>query len=320
MKGSEDVVAKTLIEETQSIYDEQLDNMCKAGSGSRKKTPISSFKKEVISKTMESQMKNHPDIQPNIIWKEVHKAHLRNYIGNRIQPPNHPLESDELFDYLLDGDTLELFSSAEQSWKRSSGVGWENFIRSTFDLSDLNLEVKILSAPEMNLLLSGSTLKNREGVPSKLSLPLHDDALESEYVKFLHEILADSNFDLFLVQHMPYYDEPQWRLFGLIQCKTSIRDRLKINVKSSEEAMERNLWSILISMDADDFTKSGQYNKNAKSAWHGFYVLDNENVVDDSIYYGSFTTIQMLITNHCKQVLQALSMNTQSVHKNWRPK
>jgi hypothetical protein len=90
-------------------------------------------------------------------------------------------------------------------------------------------------------------------------------------------------------------------------------------MKSSEEAMERSLWSIVIAMDSDRFTRSGQYNKGAKESWNGFYVLDNTEEVDESVFYGNLTTIQQHIRNHCHQVIESLIMDTNSINAIWRP-
>lgn len=309
-----------LLQTAKDVYKNQLFNLCGSNQQtSTNRVPTSSrLRTQTISKTMEILVKNYPDIEPSLIWKNIEKAHVTNYVSGSITLPTTSLDASKVIDYLLNGNTLSAFNSAEQSWKRASGVAWEEFIKSNLILSTEDVEIKILTPVEMKSLLQGSPLKNINGKSANLAIPTQDKNLRLEYEKFLTKILDDKNFDLFLVYYVPF--TKQWRLFGLIQCKTSIRDRIKINMKSSEEAMNKNLWSIVIAMDSDGFTRSGQYNRGAKESWNGFYVLDNERNEDDSIFYGNLFNIQKAISNHCNQVIESLIMNTQSIHPLWRPK
>lgn len=309
-----------LLKIAQEVYDNKLLTLC----GLDRQNPttrvsnISRYRTQTISKTMETLVKDYPDIEPSLIWKNIEKAHVINYVSGGVTLPTTSLDASEVISYLLNGDTLSVFNSAGQSWKRASGVAWEEFIKSNLFLSTPDVEIKILTPVEMKLLLQGEPLKNNDGKSIPLAIPTQDEKSQLEYEEFLMKILDDKNFDLFLVYYVPF--TKQWRLFGLIQCKTSIRDRIKINMKSSEEAMGKNLWSIVIAMDSDGFTRNGQYNRGAKESWNGFYVLDNEQEVDGSIYYGNLFNIQQTISNHCNQVIESLIMNTQSIHPFWRPK
>ncbi|WP_394219118.1 BsaWI family type II restriction enzyme [Halobacillus trueperi] len=309
-----------LWETTQAVYDSHLLNLCGFDRHHPSNPPsnISRCRRQTISKTMEKVAKDFPDLEPSQIWKNIEKAHITNYISGSITLPNSSLDASGIISYLLNGDTLKVFNSAGQSWKRASGVAWEDFIKTNLFLSNEDVEIKILTPVEMNSLLQGETLKNNNGDPRGLAIPNQDEKSKLEYERFLSKVLNDKNFDLFLVYYVPF--TKQWRLFGLIQCKTSIRDRIKINMKSSEEAMSKNLWSIVIAMDSDSFTKSGQYNRAAKESWNGFYVLDNEKAIDESIIYGNLFHIQEAISNHCNQVIETLIMDTQSIHPLWRPK
>lgn len=309
-----------LLEIAQEAYDNQLLTLCgyDRQNPSTRISNISRYRTQTISKTMEMLVKDFPDIEPSLIWKNIEKAHVTNYVSGSAILPTTSLDASEVISYLLNGDTLSVFNSAGQSWKRASGVAWEDFIKSNLFLSTEDVEIRILTPVEMKSLLQGLPLKNNDGKPISLAMPTQDEKSQLEYEEFLMKILDDKNFDLFLVYYVPF--TKQWRLFGLIQCKTSIRDRIKINMKSSEEAMSKNLWSIVIAMDSDGFTRSGQYNRGAKESWNGFYVLDNEQEVDDSIFYGNLFDLQQAISNHCNQVIESLIMNTQSIHPLWRPK
>ncbi|AIW42382.1 BsaWI family type II restriction enzyme [Paenibacillus polymyxa] len=305
-----------LLNISQAKYDEVLFSL--SSFDRLHPTEISNmgrYRRECISKTMEFLVKQYPYIQPYEIWKSIEKAHIISFISGSISLPSVVLNTSQLIDFLLNGETLQAFSSAGQSWKRASGVAWEDFISRNLLLSNEDVEIKILTPVEMGLLLHGNALANNIGDPITLAFPSNEEA-KKEYEDFLNKILNDKNFDLFLVYYVPFTKE--WKLFGLIQCKTSIRDRIKINMKSSEEAMGRSLWSIVIAMDSDRFTRSGQYNKGAKESWNGFYVLDNKEETDGSIYYGDLSTIQQTIRNHCSQVIKAQIMDTKSINADWK--
>lgn len=310
-------VIDDLLKIAQDVYDRELlyiSGFDRANPNLHKKN-ISRHRTKTISKTMEVLVKDYPEIEPSLIWKNIEKAHIISYVSEFVKLPTSPLEASEIIPYLLSGDILSVFNSAGQSWKRASGVAWEEFIKSNLLLSTIDVEIRILTPAEIKALLKGMPLETKDGELGKLASPSQD---KKEYNEFLLKILDDKNFDLFLIYYVPAIR--QWRLSGLIQCKTSIRDRLKINMKSSEEAMAKNLWSIVIAMDSDRFTRKGQYNQGAKDSWNGFYVLDNTQDSDDSIFYGPLHQLQQDITNHCNQVIEALIMNTQSIHAEWRPK
>ncbi|EST12005.1 BsaWI family type II restriction enzyme [Sporolactobacillus laevolacticus] len=298
-----------LLTEIQKVYEKLFQVSIQAHSGGKiNKAIIGQSRREAISDSFAELLQLYPDLQPFKLWRELEKAHVASFIKENMEMSELPQNPNDFIDFLLDSDVLKTFMSAEQSWRRSSGVAWENFITKNLLLSSDKIKIKIFTPTEMKLLVKGDIIDG--GI---LAIPK-----KQEYISFIKKILAEMNFDLFLAEYVPSFE--QWRLFGLIQCKTSIRDRLKINMKSSEEAMEHNLWSIIIAMDSDGFTRSGQYNSCAKKSWNGFYVLDNAIKTDSSIFYGNTEYMHELIGDHCKQVLQSLLMDTSSINSSWRPK
>jgi len=275
---------------------------------------ISKFRRLTIAKTIEILLLKYPDVQPYELWKMIEISHMKNYISGSIQIPEVPLSADDFLTYILASNTLTVITSSAQSWKRSSGVAWEEFLQRNLILKEGTTEIKILSAPEMKSLLYGTPLLSESGAAVGLLLSNRD----TEYQLFINKVLDDKNFDLFLVYYEPV--TKLWKLFGLIQCKTSIRDRLKINMKSSIEAMQHHLWSIVIAMDPAGFiSNGGQYNRDTKKSWNGFYVLDNNVSNDESIFYGNLKAIQNLIKQHCHMVLTDMMNHTDSISEDWRP-
>ncbi|EPR07800.1 BsaWI family type II restriction enzyme [Ruminiclostridium papyrosolvens] len=305
------------IDDANNEYAKILSEKTCNISGTVTDKKIASLRTDTIHEVFSSLVSKFPGENPGHVWRMVQKAHINSYIDNKretiktiLQAKN--IDEDKAFELLTDDELLSIFDSATQSWKRASGIAWENFFRQGLTLGDNSGEIIVVNDSMMNKLFKGGSQPRQNGEEAELHIS--NDSQRS----YIGEILKSKNFDLFLLYLTQF--SRKWTLFGLIQCKTSIRDRVKINTSSSRKAMDNNLWSILLALDPDYFLK-GQYYKAAKEDWHGVYLIDEDKPNDDSIYFGSMDRIQELIKNHALQVLEMVTdINNSNFNANWRPR
>lgn len=294
-------------EEYKVVLDEKIKNL--KGKVTPKK--VATSRTQTIFQTFENLISRYPYAQPGHVWRIVAKAHVASYLeAQNIAGKAGSLGIDEeiITELLFNDSIISTFESAQQSWKRSSGIAWENFFQDSFKPG--KDEVNVVSSSSMGKLLKGGHINRITGEPT----PLH--VFDNQEKKYFLNLLASKDFDLFILYYNSHLDS--WRLFGLIQCKTSIRDRVKINSQTSVNAMNNRLWSILLALDPDEFLK-GQYYEMAKTDWHGVYLLDNIDRVDGNIYRGQLDNIQNLINDHANQVISTLTVRPEVLNEIWRP-
>lgn len=302
------------IKEAVAAYNEVLAEKYVALKKKPSKAKRALLRRETIYKTFEKLMARHNAEHPGIIWRMVQKAHVYSYLeqeGGNLEQTIKELgvEPEIIAQLLLNDELIHTIESAMQSWKRASGIAWENFFEDALEIGQ-NVEVNVVNAQDMGKLLGGGHIETQKGVPT----PLH--IRDSGQKKYFTEILDKKDFDLYLLFYSDAHEK--WRLFGLIQCKTSIRDRVKINAATSLDVMGNHLWSILLALDPDNFLR-GQYYNMAQKNWHGVYMLDNTTKVDGRIYSGQMDVLQQTIREHAKKVLQIITDDPTILNTTWQP-
>lgn len=295
-------------------YNRSLQERESGSSNNVSKSKRASMRRETIFSTFQELLKKFPDENPGLIWRIVENAHVYSYLNNEgidieVFSKKYGIPADVLEELLFDDELISSFDSAKQSWKRASGLAWENYFEGTF-VSGTD-EIKVIGSSDMKKLLLGNHINNREGVPS----PLH--FFDVNQMEYFNSLLNKKDFDLFLLFYSSYHKK--WRLFGLVQCKTSIRDRIKINASTSIEAMNNHLWSILLALDPDNFLR-GQYYDMAKANWHGVYFMEKDIHDDDNIIYGPLEHLQKTILEHANKVLQIITDKPEKIDSGWRIK
>lgn len=165
-------------------------------------------------------------------------------------------------------EVIEQVKSADQSWKKSSGHAFEEMVKELCNDSLGDIDIKILLQKDVSLLIKRGEVKNEDR--------------DIEWIK--NQIKLDT-FDLFAVDKEGY-------IFGCIQAKTSIRDRVTRDREPSMIAMGRFLWSAVFVLDGD-FLKlpkfksmvNGETNAYDKNGWHALYAFSiPKGVAGDRIY------------------------------------
>jgi hypothetical protein len=204
--------------------------------------------KRAIRDTMISAMRQYPGIEVSDIWRAVYSAHMDRKSG------------------IADPKVIQQVVSAENSWKKSSGHAFEEMIKI---LGNISLEphgIRILLQKDLKNLLDERAIAN-----------------EVRDISWLREQIGSSVFDLYIT----VLNEGKEYVFGCIQSKTSIRDRVTRDREPSMQAMQAFFWSVAICLDGS-FLKLpkfiGMVNGNTKehklNGWHGMYVFSDKYTID----------------------------------------
>lgn len=157
--------------------------------------------------------------------------------------------------------------SAHQSWIKSSGHSFERYI-STIDNDELQRnEIRFILQSELTKMIKANQLANT-----------------SEDIGGLKSWGKD--FDLYAIQSI----HGETHVFGCIQSKTSIRDRVGRDVTFSRNAMNGLFWSVAVTLDGEflnmpEFVHmvngGGSYTTNG---WHGMYAMSGIKESNGRIY------------------------------------
>lgn len=241
--------------------------------------------KVAIKNASINAIRKFPNIEPANIWKTIYIAHV-----NHISGFNDP-------------EIINAVISADNSWKKSSGHAFEEMIKELGNLSLRQYDIEIILQRDLNLLLHEKRILN-----------------EVRDISWLNEQIKSSIFDLYLT----IKKGNEYFVFGCIQSKTSIRDRVTRDREPSINAMKAYFMSIAIVLDGD-FLKLPKFknmvNGNSKeyeiNGWHAMYVFSNKNIELDRIH-----NIDITMEQFVKDVLSGAEFWTkqrQWFDHNWRP-
>ena len=205
--------------------------------------------KFAMKESFRESINTFPDHCPAIIWKYLHEAHISKLVGINI-----PKEQ------------IDQVISADQSWKKSSGHAFEEFLKDICNSKLLPYNLELLLQRDISELRNEGRL-----------------IAEDQDLDWLDEQLASSTFDLYLC----IKDELRFKIFGCVQAKTSIRDRVTRDREPSIQAMNSFYVSLAMVLD-------GEYLKNPKfqemvnggssryreNGWHAMYIFSKEPMIE----------------------------------------
>ena len=246
----------------EDAYDEVYDHVIEVEMANRSdKVPdhlrLYAQRMAIDHAFIESLVKYDKTIEQDELWAAI--------------ADTHKLHVAELGEYGLDKDAqLEVLHrclSAHQSWIKSSGHAFERYI-SSIDNADLQRnEIRFILQKELTQLIKEDRLVNTP-----------------EDIKGLNSWGKD--FDLYAIQKI--HDDIH--VFGCIQSKTSIRDRVGRDVGFSTNAMNGLFWSVAVTFDGaflnmPEFIHmvngGGSYPTNG---WHGMYAFSGIEKSEGRIY------------------------------------
>lgn len=243
--------------------------------------PETQAQKHAMQFAFEQALAEFPNECASTLWKCVHSAHIKRKSGA-------DLTSTQINEVI----------SAEQSWKKSSGHAFEEFLPKFYNPSLEECGIRVCLQREVSSLLTNNQLDNRP-----------------RDIEILSEWLKQDVFDLYTVVRKNNKNF----VFGTIQAKTSIRDRVTRDREPAIQAMESFFWATAIVLDGD-FLKvpkfqhmvNGGTRNYAQNGWHGMYVF-SERKRNDRIYS------QSDFIQHCIKAKELWLTERQEFDANWYP-
>lgn len=230
-----------------------------------------------------------PRYEAAALWRAIYVAHLKRKAG--IADLN-----------AIDEEIIARVISADQSWKKASGHAFEAFIGETANPALRECGIQFLLQRELSEMIHAGGVHNDETDMLWLNQRIHTDV-----------------FDLYAVSS---WQEHHY-VFGCIQSKTSIRDRVTRDREPSRQAMDASFWSVAVALDGaflampkfQEMVNGGgeDYRENG---WHGLYVM-SERYTAGRIY--PVDKELSLLVNHAKQASESFMRARLRFNSNWRP-
>lgn len=203
--------------------------------------------KLAIDKAFLSSLAQFPELDEEIVWALIGAAHKFNLAH---------LEEFHL-DKVQRLITYERCVSAQQSWNKASGHSFERYIS--------NINTPLMQENEVRFILKSEAIKMIHS--GKMFNHQKDIYLIEEW---------NDNFDLYAIQT----NHGRTHIFGCIQVKTSIRDRVGRDDQFSKNAMANNFWVAEAVLNGGFFKLPKYYamvNGGSltypENNWHGVYVM-----------------------------------------------
>ena len=246
--------------------------------------------RKAIDKTLVESLLNYSDrISEDEIWKNIAMVHKLNVA--ELSDFNIPED--------LQANVIERCLSAHQSWIKSSGHSFERYIAG-IDSSELQRnEIKFILQSDLTKMIREGSLTNTP-----------DD------IKGLNSWGKD--FDLYAIQSI----HGDAHVFGCIQSKTSIRDRVGRDVNFSRNAMDGLFWSVAITLDGsflnmDEFRHmvngGGSYPVNG---WHGMYAMSGIDKSNGRIY--KVNDVLDMFVKHAIEAAKQFIADRRMLTANWK--
>lgn len=274
----------------QKTYNKEYDIECQKPNISSQSARLKAQRKAIDKALVESLLKYSPQVPESDIWNEIGIVHKLNVA----QLDTFGIPQDQ------QADIIERCLSAHQSWIKSSGHSFERYIS--------NIESDILKKNEIRFILQ-----------SDLTYMIKHNLLANTQDDINGLKSWGKDFDLYAIQSV----HGDTHVFGCIQSKTSIRDRVGRDVTFSRNAMDNLFWSVAVTLDGSFLSMpefihmvngGGSYKTNG---WHGMYAMSGiENTngriykVDDSMH---------LLINHAVAAAKQFISDRRRLNVDWIP-
>lgn len=251
---------------------------------------LTAQRKAIDKALVEALLQYSPKISESDIWEAIGITHKLNVAQ---------LEDFGVLEESQEG-IMKRCLSAHQSWIKSSGHSFERYISITSNAELERNEIRFILQSELTRMIKQNELANTP-----------------EDIKGLQSWGKD--FDLYAIQTI----HGETHVFGCVQSKTSIRDRVGRDVGFSHNAMDGLFWSTAITLDGSflnmpEFVHMVNGGASYRSnGWHGMYAMsgiDNSNErifkVDDSL--------SLFITHAIVAARQFIS-DRRKLNREWKP-
>lgn len=239
---------------------------------------------------IEALLKYSPNVSESDIWKEIAMTHKLNVA--ELADFNIPKEQQ--------ADVIKRCLSAHQSWIKSSGHSFERYISNISNEMLVKNEIKFILQSDLTTMIKENRLTN---TPEDIA------GLRS----------WGKDFDLYSIQSV----HGDIHVFGCIQSKTSIRDRVGRDVTFSQNAMDGLFWSAAITLDGTflnmpEFIHMVNGGLSYKSnGWHGMYAMSGIDKSNDRIYKVDDT--MKLFVEHAVEAAKQFISDRRKLNAKWKP-
>lgn len=261
----------------------------KTTAASKQAARLAAQRKAIDKVLVEALLRYSPKVSESEIWNEIGMVHKVNVA--------------ELSDFGIQEDQqAEVICrclSAHQSWIKSSGHSFERYIS--------NIQSDDLQKNEIHFILQ-----------SELTKMVKENALTNTAEDIEGLSSWGKDFDLYAVQSV----HGDTHVFGCIQSKTSIRDRVGRDVTFSHNAMDGLFWSVAVTLDGDflnmpEFVHmvngGGSYGKNG---WHGMYAMSGIEKQNGRIY--KVDDSMGLFVEHAIEAAKQFIRDRRQLNENWK--
>lgn len=220
------------------------------------------------------------------IWNAIYSVHLKRKAG--LQDLNE-----------LDENIINKIISGAQSWKKCSGHVFEHFVVEYTRERLKRYNIRFILQKDLTILLKEHRLMNE-----------NDD--------MIHQMARSEDFDIYAIIDINGNN----LVFGCIQAKTSIRDRVGRDRDFSIPVMEKHFWSPAVVLDGaylampkfEHMVNGGGEAQYEQNGWHGMYVMSNIRS-NRRIYYDK--NLDLLI-EHANLAAQKFISSRQRFDRNWK--
>ena len=251
---------------------------------------LSAQRKAIDKALVESLIKYSPEVAESDIWKEIGMT--------------HKLTVAKLSDFGVQdceqSAIIERVLSAHQSWIKSSGHSFERYISNIYNDALVKNEIRFILQSELTAMIRAKQLTNtREDIEGLRSW--------------------GKDFDLYAIQRV----HGDVHVFGCIQSKTSIRDRVGRDVTFSHNAMDGLFWSAAVTLNGDFLTMpefihmvngGSSYRSNG---WHGMYAMSGIEESNGRIY--KVDDSMSLFIKHAIAAAKQFITDRRQLNENWKP-
>lgn len=274
----------------QKTYKREYDIECQKSNITSQSARLKAQRKAIDKALVESLLKYSPQVPESDIWNEIGMVHKLNVA----QLDTFGIPQDQ------QADIIERCLSAHQSWIKSSGHSFERYIS--------NIESDILKKNEIRFILQ-----------SELTYMIRHNLLANTKDDINGLKSWGKDFDLYAIQSV----HGDTHVFGCIQSKTSIRDRVGRDVTFSRNAMDNLFWSVAVTLDGSFLSMpefihmvngGGSYKTNG---WHGMYAMSGIEGANGRIY--KVDDSMLLLINHAVSAAKQFISDRRRLNVDWIP-
>lgn len=268
------------------VYDQALNGRT---SNNARTAAEREAQKCAIKDTLKLALERYTDHEAAELWRAIYVAHLKRKAG--IADLN-----------TIDEEIIQRVISADQSWKKASGHAFEAFIGEVANPALQQYGVKFVLQRELSEMITHGEIHNDDVDMTWINQRIHTDV-----------------FDLYAISSWQNHNY----VFGCIQSKTSIRDRVTRDREPSQQAMSGSFWSIAVALDGaflalPKFQEmvNGGGEDYAENGWHGLYVMSDRFTIDR--IYPVDRSLSLLV-DHARQASEAFMRARLRFDRTWRP-